>query len=288
MKTISNGDMVFIVLDARKRWIRKAIAGEKFMCHVGGFSWDDIIGKKEFGSYVRTTPGNVVLYLFEPLPSDITVHMQRASQIIYPEDIGLILVYSNIKPGAKVVEAGCGSGSLTSIMARYVAPHGHIYSFDIRAEAVKQAKKNVAAMGYADIVSIELKDFKELDFTDIDFVMLDMGAPWVMVKKAHEMLRLSGIICIFSPVVEQIIKNVAALKEAGFADITTYELLKRTIQTKPNATRPESRMVGHTGYMTFARKAEWVEDITKSYAVESDTENEDGEDATEMDMSLFD
>jgi tRNA (adenine57-N1/adenine58-N1)-methyltransferase len=288
MKTISNGDMVFIVLDSRKRWIRKAKSGEKFVCHVGGFLWDDVIGKKEFGSYIRSTPGNVVLYLFEPLPSDIVVHMQRASQIIYPEDIGLILVYSNLRPGAKVVEAGCGSGSLTSIMARFVAPHGHIYSFDIRDEAVKQARKNVASMGYSEIVSIELKDFKDLDFKEIDFVMLDMGAPWVMVKKAHEMLRNSGIICIFSPVVEQVIKNVAALKESGFADINTYELLKRTIQTKPNATRPESRMVGHTGYMTFARKAEWVEDITKSYPIEKD-EDEDAEHSeNDVDMSLFD
>jgi tRNA (adenine57-N1/adenine58-N1)-methyltransferase len=249
----------------------------------------------DFGSYIRSVPCKAVLFLFEPTPADLVLHMKRASQIIYPEDIGLILVYSNIKPGSKVVEAGCGSGSLTSIMARFVSPNGHIHSYDIRDEAVKQARKNIEIMGYSDVVTIELKDFNDIEFDDVDFVMLDMGAPWEMVPKAKKILRNSGIICMFSPVVEQIIKNVQALKELGFADINTFELLKRTIQTKPNATRPESRMVGHTGYMTFARKAAIVEDITIVHDLScvgkngegDDGENEEGGE-TEFDMSVFD
>ena len=254
---IQDQDLVLIFYDKRRRWIRKVEKGQEFHCDRGYFKYDDIIEKVEFGTVIKIAPNGNKIQLLKPLPSDIVTKMGRESQIIYPEDIGLILMYTGIGPGSKVVEAGCGSGSLTSIMGYYVRPSGHIYSYDIRDVAVKQALKNVKRVLGADseVVSIELKDLiTEVHHQDIDVVMLDMATPWLAIPKAYEFLKKSGICCSFSPVVEQVIKTHAAMKQAGFMQIETYELLKRSIQVKDNATRPETRMVGHTGYISFGRK----------------------------------
>jgi tRNA (adenine57-N1/adenine58-N1)-methyltransferase len=140
---IQDQDLVYIVYDKRRRWIRKVEKGQRFQCDRGYLKFDDIIGKVEFGTVVKIEPNGNKIQLLKPLPADIVTKMGRESQIIYPEDIGLILMYTGIGPGSTVVEAGCGSGSLTSIMGYYVRPSGHIYSYDIRDVAVKQALKNV-------------------------------------------------------------------------------------------------------------------------------------------------
>lgn len=254
---IKDGDLVYIIFDRRRKFIRKVEAGKEFHSDRGYIKYDEIIGL-DFGTTILTQPHEHKAVLLKPLPSDILLRMGRASQIIYPEDIGLILMYTGICPGYKIVEAGCGSGSLTSIMAQHVQPTGHIYSYDIRDIAVEQAKKNVKKLGVADYVSIELKDLiqDEIPHRDIDVVMLDMATPWLAIPVAKKILKKSGVCCSFSPVIEQVIKTHEAMKNNGFFEIETYELLKRSIQVKSNATRPESRMVGHTGYITFGRNIE--------------------------------
>ena len=274
--TIKDGDLIYLIYDKRRKWVRKVEADKEFHTDRGMIKFNDIIGK-DFGITITSHPYNHKFYVFKPLPSDIIVKMGRASQIIYPEDIGLILMYTGISPGSKVIEAGCGSGSLTSIMGIYVQPEGHIFSFDIREKAIKQALKNVARLGCTDAVTIELKDIMEdeLDFNeDIDTVILDMGSPWLAIPKIRKYLKNSGTICCFSPVMEQVKKNHFALEDNGFHQIATYELLKRKIQVKRKAgfeaTSPESRMVGHTGYLTFARK---LNDVVKKQRAEEKKKN---------------
>ncbi|MBN2155694.1 MAG: tRNA (adenine-N1)-methyltransferase [Candidatus Lokiarchaeota archaeon] len=252
---IHDQDLVYIVYDTKKRkWLRKVSSGEQFHTDRGYLDYDDIIGR-EFGSIVLSKPYGHKFFVFKPLPSDIIINMTRASQIIYPEDIGLILIYTGINSGSIVVEAGTGSGSLTGILGKYVQPHGHIYSYDIRDSAIKQARKNMKKLGVSESVTITKADIlTEVDHEDVDVVVLDLATPWLMMEKVHSFLKNSGVVCSFSPVIEQVIKTHEALKNNHFHDINTYELLKREIRVKANATRPNSRMIGHTGYMTFARK----------------------------------
>ncbi len=252
---IRDQDLVYIVYDNKKRkWLRKVESGKQFHTDRGYLDYDDIIGK-EFGSIVLSKPYNHKFFLFKPLPSDIVVNMTRASQIIYPEDIGLILVYTGIVPGSIVVEAGTGSGSLTGILAKYVQHTGHIYSYDVRDTAIKQARKNMTKLGVSEFVTIRKGDLlTDVEHSNIDVVVLDLATPWLAIEKVHGFLKNSGVLCSFSPVIEQVIKTHEALKTNHFHDIKTFELLKREIRVKFNATRPNSRMIGHTGYITFARK----------------------------------
>jgi len=255
---IQDNDLIFLILDERRRWLLEVKPGGTFHTHKGIIDFDDIIGRK-FGTCVFSKPYESAGYKFfvlKPLPSDYILHMARKTQIIYPEDAGLILIYSGIGPGSMVIEAGSGSGALSCILGNYVRPNGHVYSYDIREKSLNRAKKNVARANLEDYITIRsgniLED--ELNHKNVDSVVLDMPQPWQAIEIVKKYLKLSGTIVSFSPTIEQVKKTTFALKENEFIEINTFELIKRRIQVKPNATRPETRMVGHSGYITFARK----------------------------------
>ncbi len=228
--------------------------------------FDDVIGKP-FGSVVFSQPHEsqgYKFYLLKPLPSDYVIYMSRKTQIIYPEDAGLILMYTGISPGSVVIEAGCGSGALTCILGNYVRPNGHIFSYDVRKQSLRKAKNNVLKAGLSDFVSIEYGDIviDDLGHENVDSIVLDMPQPWMAIKKIKQYLKLSGTLVSFSPAIEQVKKTTLALKENDFYEVNTYELIKRKFQVKSNATHPEVRMVGHTGYLTFGRK---IKDMKNPY-----------------------
>jgi tRNA (adenine57-N1/adenine58-N1)-methyltransferase len=187
--------------------------------------------------------------------------MTRKTQIIYPKDAGLILLYTGIGPGSIVIEAGCGSGALTCILGNYVKPNGHIYSYDINEKSLKRASRNILKASLQNIVTIEHGDIinDDLEHFNVDSVVLDMAMPWDAIKKVRKYMKLSGTLVSFSPSIEQVKKTTFALIENCFFEINSYELLERKIQVKENATRPEVRMIGHSGYLTFARKFKDIE-----------------------------
>ena len=255
---VKENDLIFLILDGKRRWLVQVRAGESFHSHRGIIEFDDIIGK-DYGTVVFSKPYETQGYKFfvlKPLPSDYVVHMSRKTQIIYPEDAGLILLYSGIGPGSVVIEAGCGSGALTCILGNYVRPNGHIFSYDIREKSLKNARKNVERANLENVVSIEFGNIitDDLNLEKVDSVVLDLGDPWNAVEKVAKYLKLSGTLVSFSPTIEQVKKTTFAMDENSFVEINTYELIKRKIQVKRNATRPDSRMVGHSGYITFGRK----------------------------------
>jgi len=260
---IKENDLIFLVLDERRRWLVEVKAGDSFHTHRGIIEFDDLIGKP-FGSCIFSKPHESQGYKFfvlKPLPSDYILHMSRKTQIIYPEDAGLILIYSGIGPGSEVVEAGCGSGALTCILGNYVRPNGHIYSYDVNEKSLVRAKKNITKAHLDDVVSIQYGDIIEDDFKhkNVDSIVLDLAQPWKAVEKVKDYLKLSGILVSFSPTIEQVKKTTFAMRNNNFFEINSYELLKRRIQVKKNATRPEVRMIGHSGYITFGRKVENIE-----------------------------
>ncbi len=264
--TILENDLVFLVYDARRRWLVQIKKGMSFHSDKGIIEFDELIGKP-FGTVVFSKPHDTQgfkFYALKPLPSDYILHMSRKTQIIYPEDAGFILIHSGISPGSTVIEAGCGSGALTCILGAYVRPNGHIYSFDISDTSLSQANKNVQKAKLSDVVTIQKGDIlsDDLPLKNIDSIVLDMPTPWDAIAKVKTYLKSSGSIVSFSPVIEQAKKTTLTLRQADFIEVYTYELLKRTIQVKENATRPETRMVGHTGYITVARK---IQDIPNPY-----------------------
>ncbi len=257
---IEENDLIFLILDNKRRWILPVKSGDTFHTHKGIVEFDDIIGQK-FGTVVFSKPYETQgykFYVLKPLISDYVLHMIRKTQIIYPEDAGMIILYSGIEPGSIVIESGCGSGALTCILGSYVRPHGHVYSYDIREKSIKRTKKNIERAKLNDFVSVKFGNIinDDLNHTNVDSVVLDIAEPWNAIKKTELYLKQSGTIFSFSPTIEQVKKTTFALREHNFIEINTYELIKRNIQVKKNATRPEVRMIGHTGYLTFGRKVE--------------------------------
>ncbi len=257
-KLIKANDLIFLVLDNRRRWLVQVKPGESFHTHRGIIEFDELIGKP-FGTIIFSKPYENQGYKFfvlKPLPSDYVLHMSRKTQIIYPEDAGLILIYSGIGPGSVIIEAGAGSGALTCILGNYVRPNGHVYSYDVREKSLKRAQKNIERANLQDVVTIQHGDIisDTLEHSNVDSIVLDMPQPWMAIERVKNNLKLSGTLVSFSPTIEQVKKTTFALRDNDFFEVYTHELIRRTLQVKENATRPEVRMIGHTGYVTFGRK----------------------------------
>jgi tRNA (adenine57-N1/adenine58-N1)-methyltransferase len=180
----------------------------------------------------------------------------RKTQITYPKDIALIIMFSGIGPGSQVVEAGTGTGALTTALAHYVKPNGKVYSYEMREEFLKTAEKNLKRAKLADFVELKNRDVTAgIEEKDVDAVILDLATPWLVVPHAYASLKPCGTIVSFSPTIDQVVKTVEALGESNFVDVETVECLMRGMQVERGKTRPQTLMTAHTGYITFARKA---------------------------------
>lgn len=253
-KNISQGDNVLLYLNPRRTYLVKIEKGKSLHTHKGYIQHDSLIGKP-YGTHVKTNTGAEFIAL-RPALRDYIFKVQRRTQIMYPKDIALIVMFSGIGPGNKIVEAGTGAGALTTALAHYVKPTGKVYSYEIRHEFIETATKNLEKAGLSRYVIIKNKDITlGIDESNIDALVLDLATPWIVIPQAYSALKGSGAIVSFSPTIDQVVKTVEALKENGFVDIQTIECLMRGIQVEPGRTRPETLMTAHTGYITFARKS---------------------------------
>ena len=251
---IKEGGYVLLYLDRRRTYLVKIEMGKNFHTHKGFIKFDDLIGK-DYGSSVLSSLGVEFIEL-KPLLRDFIMKSVRKTQITYPKDIALIVMFSGIDPRSRVVEAGTGTGALTTALAYYVKPSGKVYSYEIREEFLKTAEKNLKRASLIDFVELKNKDITVgIDESDIDSVILDLATPWLVVPHAYNALKPCGTIVSFSPTIDQVVKTVEALNENGFVDVETVECLMRGMQIERGKTRPQTLMIGHTGYITFARKA---------------------------------
>jgi tRNA (adenine57-N1/adenine58-N1)-methyltransferase len=249
---VKEGSDVLLYLDARRNYLVRVRRGERFHTHRGFVLLDDLLDK-HFGETVLSNVGHKFIIL-RPTVYDYLIKSLRSTQILYPKDIGLILVNSAVGPGSRVVEAGTGSGALATALANAVRPTGRVYSYDVRADFQRRAANNLERAGLLTFVDLKVGDVSQgIDEREVDSVVLDLATPWAVVPRARETLTGGGILVSFSPTIEQVIKTVTALEKEDFVDIETVESFLRRIKVKEGETRPETLMVGHTGYITRAR-----------------------------------
>jgi tRNA (adenine57-N1/adenine58-N1)-methyltransferase len=234
--------------------------GGSFGTHRGELKHDDIIGQPE-GSVIKNHNGIEYLAL-RPLLTDFVLSMPRGANIIYPKDSALIVTMGDIFPGAKVVEAGVGSGGLSLYLLRAIGENGQLDSFERRAEFAEIAKANaVSQLGYEPKNwNIHIGDLQErlpevVKAADADRVVLDMLAPWECVEEAAEALVPGGLIIGYVATVTQLSRFTEAVRTSGhFAEPEAFETLFRTWHLQGLAVRPDHRMIGHTGFLVTARR----------------------------------
>lgn len=253
-KKIAEGDNVLLCLNPRRTYLVRIEKGKSLHTHRGYVQHDALIGK-EYGTRIASNLG-VEFIALRPALRDYIFKTQRKTQIMYPKDIALIVMFSGIGPGSKVVEAGTGTGAMTTALAYYVKPTGKIFSYEIRPEFIQTAMKNLEKADLAKFVTIKNKDVTQgIDESNVDAVILDLATPWLVISHAYSALKGSGAIVSFSPTIDQVVKTVEALGENSFIDTQTIECIMRGMQVERGKTRPETLMTAHTGYITFARKS---------------------------------
>lgn len=253
IQKIAEGDYILLYLDVRRTYMIKVEAGKNFHTHKGYVKFDELIGQ-DYGAVYKTSLG-VPFTVLKPILTDYIMKSARNTQITYPKDNALIVMFSGIGSGSRVVESGTGTGALTTALAYYVRPNGKVYTYDIREEGQKTAEKNLKRAGLLDFVELKLQDITlGIDERDVDAVILDLAVPWLVIPHAYEALKPSGTIVSFSPTIDQVVKTVEALKDYNFVAIETFECIMRGMQIERGKTRPHTLMTGHTGYITHARK----------------------------------
>jgi len=251
---ISEGDDVLLYLDRKRTYLVRVEKEKSFHTHKGFLQLDELIGK-EYGARVASSM-NTEFVALKPTLRDYVFKIRRKTQITYPKDIALILMFSNAGPGSQIVEAGTGTGALTTALAYHIRPTGHVYTYEIRPEFIKLAEKNLERARVSEYVTVKKKDITEgIDEKDMDAVILDLATPWLAIPQTYKALKGSGLLVSFSPTIDQVQKTVTALEENNFVDIQTVECLMRGMQIAKGKTRPQTLMTGHTGYITHARKA---------------------------------
>jgi tRNA (adenine57-N1/adenine58-N1)-methyltransferase len=214
---------------------------------------DAIIGQP-LGREVRSHLGRPFLVI-EPSTHDLIMSVRRNTQIIYPKEAGYVLLKMNLYNGQRVVEAGSGSGALTLAMARAVAPDGRVYSYESLPEMGRNSVRNLERVGLDDYVDFKTRDITEgFDETDVDALFLDVRTPWDYLEQGRRALKSSGFFGALVPTTNQVSHLIAGLEEHGFGHIEVEELLLRAYKPVPARLRPADTMVGHTGYLIFARK----------------------------------
>ena len=253
MRAIGEGDDVLLYLDARRTYLVRVEAGRRFHTHKGFVTLGDLVGKP-YGSPIKSSLG-VAFHALRPLVRDRILKTDRRTQVMYPKDIGYLLLRTGVGAESRVVEAGTGSGALTCALAEAVRPNGRVYTYDVRPEFQRVAASNIERAGLMPYVELKEGDVTAgIDEEDVDAVVLDLATPWAVVPLVYEALAGSGVFASFSPTIEQVMKTVSAIREHPFMDVETVELILRNITVAENKTRPQTRMIGHSGYITTARK----------------------------------
>lgn len=261
MSQLQSGERIHLVDKKGRQYALTLKAGDRYQLSGHKIAHDDLIGKPD-GSLV-TLSGNKTMLALKPTFGDYVLKMPRGAQVLYPKDLALIPMWADVYPGARVFEAGTGSGALTMALLRAVGPRGIVVTYEAREDFAKTAMTNIERyMGpMPNLISLRRNVYEGISLLDdglpFDRLVLDLPEPWQVVPHAAQVLRPGGMYLSFVPTVPQVVQTVEALEKAMvFGMIETFESLLRTWSIQGRSVRPDHRMVAHSGFITVARKIE--------------------------------
>lgn len=248
----NDGDLAQLASVNHKNFIIRLKAGEIFQSHRGIIKHDDMIGLP-WGSQVLSHKGSP-FYLLQPSFADLLIETPRTTQILYPKDIGFILVSLGVMPGLHVIEAGTGSGALTCAFASIVGETGKVTSYEAKPDFQKLARKNLERLNLLDRVDLKLRNIADgIDETNADIFFLDVPDPHNYIQQVKGALKPGGFFGCILPTTNQISLLLIELKRSGFIFLEVCEIMLRYYKTEPARIRPVDRMVAHTGFLIFGR-----------------------------------
>ena len=251
-KPFLDGEQVLLIDTKKRRYLITLEAGGEFHTHSGVLSHDDLLGATE-GSSFKSSRGSAMLAI-RPTLAEFVLKMPRGAQVIYPKDLGPILMLADIFPGARVLESGVGSGALSMTLVRAGAV---VRGYELREDFANRAVKNVGTfLGEQALerYTVEQRDVYEgIDEVDLDRVILDLPEPWQAVKHAARAMHRGGVLVAYTPQITQAVQLREELAGQGFGMVDTIEVLNRGWHIEGQSVRPDHRMVAHTGFLTSAR-----------------------------------
>jgi len=261
MSQLSSGERIHLVDKKRRQYALTLKAGETYQFSGQKIAHDAIIGRPD-GTIV-TLSGGKKMVAFRPTFGEYVVKMPRGAQVLYPKDLALIPMWADVYPGARVFEAGTGSGALTMALLRAVGTRGTVVTYEAREDFARTALTNIERYlgAPSNLVPLRRNAYEGVELLEdgvpFDRVVLDLPEPWQVVPHAANALRSGGIYLSFVPTVPQVVQTVEALERATvFGLIETFETLLRTWSVQGRSVRPDHRMVAHSGFITVARKVE--------------------------------
>ncbi len=251
---ITPGDLILVYLDAKRQYLVEAAENLNLSSDLGNMDLNEVIGRP-FG-YVGETHLGKKYYCLKPSTADLMFKVKRRTTIVYPKDLGYVLVETAIGPGSRVIDVGTGSGALAMVLAKFVAPDGMVFSYERREEFIENAKRNIERAGCLQNVKFHCRDVAIEGFTEqaIDAVFLDVAEPWAVVLKAADALKGGHYLVSWSPNVEQVKRTVEVLRENQFIRVRVAEILEREILVRQQGVRPRERGITHTAYLVRAQK----------------------------------
>ncbi len=247
---LRDGDRVLLIDNKDRRYLLTLRRATSFHTHAGIVQHDDLIGRPEGCSIAASTGRRFVAV--RPTLSDLILKMPRGAQVIYPKDLGSILMEADVGPGMRVLESGVGSGALSMALLRAGAD---VLGYELRGDFAARASRNVVDLfGETPRYRVEIRDvYDGIAASGLDRVLLDVPEPWRVLGHAAEAMRPGGILCAYLPTINQTTELRYAIAQTRFALARTVEVLQRTWHIEPRSVRPDHRMVGHTGFLTTAR-----------------------------------
>jgi tRNA (adenine57-N1/adenine58-N1)-methyltransferase len=267
MLTISSphttaGDLILLISSDHKRYIIRLQPGQTTHTHFGALRHDTLIGAA-WGGSVQSQAGHSALVL-EPGLIDLIDQIKRSTQIIYPKDAAYIVHRLSLRSGSRVVEAGTGSGGLTTALAWAVAPAGIVYTHEARPEIYTVARDNLERYGLLPYVRMHQTDIESgFQAADADAVVLDVREPWLYLQHVRAALKPGGFFAALAPTANQVIELLRGLEAYHFADVAVEELLLRPYKPTADRLRPDDTAIPHTGFLIFARNIDLDEEMSR-------------------------
>lgn len=246
------GDDVLLIDSKGKKRIVK-IQGDRIHTHRGYILVSDIVGRPS-GLVLKTHVDEELLAL-KPCVADYIPKLARRTQVMYPKDIGYMVMSLGISPGFMVLDAGTGSGAAAIVMANLVKPNGRVFSYDVNEESISIARRNLERVGLAEHVELVLGDVKTAVFKEFfDAALIDLPDPWDALRNVAGFLKPSARVCLVVPTMNQLEKTYHAMQDSDVIHLETAEIMLRRIRPFEGRVRPESLMIGHTTYLMLGVK----------------------------------